>query len=313
MIEGGGLGVFRPEDSRPDDVQVPNGVVDIAVADEAEAVAVAKKYLSYFQGPVAGWECADQRAAAPNHPGEPAAGLRHPRGDRDPRRHRFGTGTAPTLRLGHGHRVGPHRGPPARRDRQQPARIWPARSIATAPTRPRASCSCATPSTCRCCPCATRPASWSGPEVEKTALVRHCRADVRRRRQHHACRSSLSCCARAMAWARRRWPAAASSARFHAFRGRPASSAGWAWRARSSSATARSSRRSTIRPARKKLFDEMVARMYQQGKALNSAPHFELDDVIDPVESRRWILTGLRSAPPPAPRTGKKRPHVDSW
>jgi len=65
--------------------------------------------------------------------------------------------------------------------------------------------------------------------------------------------------------------------------------------------------------ARKKLFEEMVARMYQQGKALNSASHFELDDVIDPVESRRWILTGLRSAPPPAPRTGKKRPHVDSW
>ena len=65
--------------------------------------------------------------------------------------------------------------------------------------------------------------------------------------------------------------------------------------------------------ARKKLFEEMVARMYQQGKALNSASHFELDDVIDPVESRRWILTGLRSAPPRAPRTGKKRPHVDSW
>jgi acetyl-CoA carboxylase carboxyltransferase component len=57
----------------------------------------------------------------------------------------------------------------------------------------------------------------------------------------------------------------------------------------------------------------MVARMYQQGKALNSGSHFELDDVIDPVESRRWILTGLRSAPRPAPRTGKKRPHVDSW
>jgi acetyl-CoA carboxylase carboxyltransferase component len=43
MIEGGGLGVFRPEEVGPMSVQVPNGVVDIAVADEAEAVQVAKK------------------------------------------------------------------------------------------------------------------------------------------------------------------------------------------------------------------------------------------------------------------------------
>src|SRR5580693_4110116 len=61
MIEGGGLGIFRPEEVGPIDVQVPNGVVDIAVEDEAEAVKVAKRYLSYFQGTVRDWECADQR------------------------------------------------------------------------------------------------------------------------------------------------------------------------------------------------------------------------------------------------------------
>ncbi len=61
MIEGGGLGVFKPEEVGPMDVQVPNGVVDIAVKDEAEAVAAAKKYLSYFQGPVADWEAPDPR------------------------------------------------------------------------------------------------------------------------------------------------------------------------------------------------------------------------------------------------------------
>src|SRR5499433_1023111 len=59
MIEGGGLGVFRPEDVGPLPVQVANGVVDVAVADEAEAVRAAKQYLSYFQGSVAQWECAD--------------------------------------------------------------------------------------------------------------------------------------------------------------------------------------------------------------------------------------------------------------
>ena len=61
MIEGGGLGVFRPEDIGPMNVQMNNGVVDIAVAHDVEAVAVAKKYLSYFQGAVSQWEAADQR------------------------------------------------------------------------------------------------------------------------------------------------------------------------------------------------------------------------------------------------------------
>ncbi|MBT3331476.1 MAG: carbamoyl-phosphate synthase large subunit, partial [Rhodospirillaceae bacterium] len=61
MIEGGGLGVFRPEEVGPMSVQVPNGVVDVAVKDEEEAVEVAQQYLSYFQGTVEDWQCADQR------------------------------------------------------------------------------------------------------------------------------------------------------------------------------------------------------------------------------------------------------------
>ena len=61
MIEGGGLGVFTPDEVGPMDVQVPNGVVDISVKDEKEAVAVAKKYLSYFQGPIQEWKEPDAR------------------------------------------------------------------------------------------------------------------------------------------------------------------------------------------------------------------------------------------------------------
>jgi len=49
------------------------------------------------------------------------------------------------------------------------------------------------------------------------------------------------------------------------------------------------------------------------GKAVNYAPFFEIDDVIDPAESRGWIVAGLESAPPPAPRAGKKRPCIDTW
>ena len=51
MIEGGGLGVYTPEEVGPMSFQVPNGVIDILVKDEEEAVDVAKQYLSYFQTP----------------------------------------------------------------------------------------------------------------------------------------------------------------------------------------------------------------------------------------------------------------------
>lgn len=61
MIEYGGLGVYKPEEIGPIDVQARNGVVDIAVADDIEMVAVAKQYLSYFQGDISHWEAADQR------------------------------------------------------------------------------------------------------------------------------------------------------------------------------------------------------------------------------------------------------------
>jgi acetyl-CoA carboxylase carboxyltransferase component len=64
---------------------------------------------------------------------------------------------------------------------------------------------------------------------------------------------------------------------------------------------------------RKDLFDRLVAKAYEHGKALNSASHFEIDDVIDPVETRRWIVAGLRAAPSNPPRTDKKRRCVDSW
>ena len=61
MIEGGGLGVYRPEDVGPMSFQVPNGVVDVLVADEAAAVSTAKRYLSYFQGVTPRWAAPDQR------------------------------------------------------------------------------------------------------------------------------------------------------------------------------------------------------------------------------------------------------------
>ncbi|WP_433761825.1 carboxyl transferase domain-containing protein [Nocardia sp. CA-135398] len=63
MIEGGGLGVYAPEDIGPIDVQRRNGVVHIVADDEAEAVDAARRYLSYFQGPLQDWTAPDPRLA----------------------------------------------------------------------------------------------------------------------------------------------------------------------------------------------------------------------------------------------------------
>ena len=64
---------------------------------------------------------------------------------------------------------------------------------------------------------------------------------------------------------------------------------------------------------RKDVFERMVAAAYAHGRGTNTASHFEFDDVIDPVDSRSWILSGLLAARPRSPRTGKKRPCIDTW
>lgn len=64
MIEGGGLGAWKPEQIGPVSVHRENGVIDIVVSDEATAVRVAKQVLAHVQGPLADWECHDQEALA---------------------------------------------------------------------------------------------------------------------------------------------------------------------------------------------------------------------------------------------------------
>ena len=61
------------------------------------------------------------------------------------------------------------------------------------------------------------------------------------------------------------------------------------------------------------LFQQLVDRSYEHGKAINAASYFEIDDVIDPATSRRWITTMLAASPSPLPRAGKKRPNIDTW
>jgi acetyl-CoA carboxylase carboxyltransferase component len=65
--------------------------------------------------------------------------------------------------------------------------------------------------------------------------------------------------------------------------------------------------------ARRAEYDRMVAAAYEAGKALAYATTGHIDDVIDPADTRRWILAALRAAPPPPKRDGKKLPWIDAW
>lgn len=62
MIAGGGLGDVDPDAVGPISVQAPNGVVDVVVPDETAAVAVTKQLIGYFQGSTAPGPAADQTA-----------------------------------------------------------------------------------------------------------------------------------------------------------------------------------------------------------------------------------------------------------
>ena len=64
---------------------------------------------------------------------------------------------------------------------------------------------------------------------------------------------------------------------------------------------------------RRALFDKMVAAAYARGKALSTATYFEVDEVIDPADSRRWVATALLDAKPRPRNAHKKRPNIDTW
>jgi len=66
-------------------------------------------------------------------------------------------------------------------------------------------------------------------------------------------------------------------------------------------------------PEREQLEARLIASAYERGGALNMASYVEIDDVIDPVETRPRLLFALKMCPPAPPRIGKKRPMIDTW
>lgn len=311
MIEGGGLGIFRPEEVGPMHVQVPNGVVDIAVADEAEAVRVAKQYLSYFQGPISHWECADQRLLRRIIP-ENRLRVYNVRSVIETladtgsvlelRRH-FGLGMVTALIRIEGRPLGVIANNPMH--------------LAGAIDSPGADKAARFMQLCDAFDipilflCDT-PGMMVGPEVEKTALVRHC------------CRMFVTGASLSVPFftivLRKGYGLGAQAMAGGSFKA-PFFTVAWPtgeFGGMGLEGAVKLGYRNEIAAVedpveRKALFDKMVAKAYEHGKALNTATHFEIDDVIDPVDSRPRIMNALRSVPPSAPSAGKKRPCIDTW
>ncbi|HEX8804033.1 MAG TPA: carboxyl transferase domain-containing protein, partial [Acidimicrobiales bacterium] len=311
MIEGGGLGVFAPEDVGPLSVQVPNGVVDVAVADEAEAVAVAKRYLSYFAGPVDDWTCPDQgqlRDVIPENRRQvyDVRAVVHGLADTGSvleLRPAFGRGMVTALVRVEGRPLGVVA--------NNPVHLAGAIDADGADKAARFMQLCDAYDLPLLYLCDT-PGIMVGPEAETTALVRHVSrlfvtgAGLTVPFGTVVLRKGYGLGAQTMAGGSFKAPlfcVAWPTGELGGMGLEGAVRLGYRKELEAIDDAA----------ARERAFDEMVERAYEHGKALNAATHFEIDDVIDPADSRRWITTLLTGADAPPPRPGKKRPFVDTW
>ena len=311
MIEGGGLGVFDPHDIGPIDVQSSNGVVDIVVPDEAAAVAAAKQYLGYFQGATPDWSCADQRELRHVIPEDRKRGYDvraaiYGLFDNDSvleLRRDFGLGMVTAFARVEGRPVGIVANNPGHLagaidsdGSDKAARFLQLCDAFDIPV----------------VTLVDTPGMMVGPEIEKTALVRHCSrlfvtgANITVPLISVVLRKSYGLGAQAMMGGSTKAPHATVAWPTGEFGGMGLEGAVRLGYRKELAAIADPDERETT-------FQGMVDRMYEVGKAVNVASHYEIDDVIDPADTRRWILAILEAAPPPPARQGKKRANVDTW
>jgi acetyl/propionyl-CoA carboxylase alpha subunit len=311
MIEGGGLGIYTPEEVGPMSVQVPNGVVDILVADEDEAVDVAKKYLSYFQGTVSAWEAPDQRRLRHAVP-ENRLRLYDMRAIVDviadagsvlELRPKFGIGIVTAFIRVEGRPMGvvannPHHlaGAIDSDGADKGARFMQLCDAFDIPVLSLVDC----------------PGIMVGPEIERTALVRHCTrlfnvgANMTAPLFTVIVRKAYGLGAQAMCGAGTlvgffcvAWP----TAEFAGMNIEGAVKLGY-----------RKELMAIEDPeARLAEFQRRTAMAYDRAKAVNAAAGGGIDDVIDPSDTRDWIASGLKRLPPPPARTTKKYPYIDPW
>jgi acetyl/propionyl-CoA carboxylase alpha subunit/acetyl-CoA carboxylase carboxyltransferase component len=308
MIEGGGLGSFAPEQIGPSSVQSRNGVIDILVEDEAAAVAAAKQYLSYFQGPVSDWQCADPRA------------LRHVVPEnrlrvydvRAAMRGVADTGSLLELRAGFGAGIftalARIEGKPVGLMANNPHHLGGAIDVEAADKSARFMQLCNAHGLPIVSLCDT-PGFMVGPEIEAQAQVRHvCRmfmvaSHLRVPFFAVVLRKGYGLGAQAM-----------TAGGFDA----PVFTVAWPtgeFGAMGLEGAVRLGYRKELAAAaegaeRDALFKTLVAQQYANGEAIHMAQTLEIDAVIDPAETRTWLVRGLASA---ERSTQTASPYVDTW
>ena len=310
MIEGGGLGVFKPEDIGPMDVQTRNGVVDIAVADDTEAVAVARKYLSYFQGAISHWEAADQHVLRNIIPEQrryayDVRAIIRTIADVDSfleLRPKFGPEMITGLIRIEGKPFGVmandcrhQAGAIAAEGADKAARLM---QLCNAHGLPMVSL-------------VDTPGFMVGPEIERRAQVRHiCRMFV--------VGSHLSVPLFTV-FLRRGYGLGAQAMAKGGFH-EPFFAVAWPtgeFGGMGLEGFVRAGFRKELEAVkepqeREALYEKLLASLYERGKAINMASYLEIDAVIDPTDTRRWIVEGLKAAP--AQRTERAgHDFVDTW
>ena len=311
MIEGGGLGVYHPAEVGPVSFQSPNGVVDILVEDEEEATSVAQKYLSYFQGAVRNWSAPDQRLLRRAIPENRLRvyDIRHvidllaDEGSVLEIRRDFGVGMITAfIRI---------EGKPFGLIANNPKHLGGAIDAAAGDKAGRFLQLCDAYDIPIVSLCDT-PGFMVGPEAEKTAIVRHVA-------RMFVTGASLTVPLFGIVL-RKGYGLGAQSmigGGFHA------SFFTVAWPTGEFGGMGlegyvrlgfRKEMEAIADPVeRETYYKDKVAQLYANGKATSIASVLEIDEVIDPAETRDWIMAGLRSVPPAEPRKERKRPCIDTW
>ncbi|MDP9043411.1 MAG: biotin carboxylase [Pseudomonadota bacterium] len=294
MVEGGGLGVYTPEQIGPSPVQVASGVIDVLVDDEAAAVAAARQFLGYFQGATTGWRAGDPLALRDLLPAHRARsydmrGVLRALSDTDSLlelRAGFGAGILTALARIEGRPVGLLASNPAHLGGaiDPPAADKAARfmQLCNAHGLPLISL-------------IDTPGFMVGPETEAMGQVRHVSrmfvvaAHLRVPFFAVVVRKGYGLGAMAMA-----------AGGFHA----PLFTLAWPsaeFGAMGLEGAVRLGFRNELAAApegaeREALFQKLVAAQYANGAAINMATTLEIDAVIDPAHTRHWLARGLASA-----------------
>ncbi|WP_225207759.1 acetyl-CoA carboxylase family protein [Novosphingobium huizhouense] len=312
MIEGGGLGVYAPEDVGPVSVQAPNGVIDIVVEDEAEATSVARQYLSYFQGRIETWLDADQAPLRHAVPENRRAAYDVRRiietladvGSVLELRREFARSMVTTLARIEGRPVGvvanncasPTGGAVDSDGADKAARFMQLCNAFDIPVVTLIDV----------------PGNMVGPEAERTATIRHCGrlyvigANLQVPMFSVVLRKAYGLGAMAMSAGSLDSPLFTVAWPTGEFAGMGIEGEIKLGRRAELAAIADVEER-------RARYEELLANAYAWSSAANGATVFEFDDVIDPAETRSWLAMGLEAVAGRPARTGKVQPWIDAW